>query len=362
MKYLFLFLFIFGLLSCGNDASDDGDSPQEEEVSFDLDILMDRSDVVWGFDFLDNDRIIFTERRGTIGILDMSTQTIINVTGVPEVHNVGEGGLLDIRVHPDISNNNLIYFCYTETNGNEGRNAMGMAELQNDELINFRKIFTANDGTTNRNHFGCRIEFDGSGHVYLSLGERGDRLPAQSLASHLGKILRFNLDGSIPTTNPFFNQAGAQPEIYTLGHRNVQGLAFRPGTNQLWASELGPSGGDEVNIITAGDNYGWPFISHGQDSGGHIEATSRPGFNDPQVFWSPSISPSGIAFYEGQLYVAYLNGEQIRRLTLSGTAVTSQEILFENLGWRFRALRVGLDGLLYFSTDDGRFGKLLPIN
>lgn len=305
--------------------------------------------MVWGFDFLDENRIIFTEREGSIGILDLRTKDVTNVSGVPDVHNVGEGGLLDIRVDP--VSRNVIYICYAETDGGDGRNALARAELQDNELVNFQRIFSASDANNNRNHFGCRMEFDGSGHLFLSLGERGDRLLAQNLSSDLGKILRFDMTQSEP-----------QLEIYSLGHRNVQGLSFRPGTNELWASELGPNGGDEVNIIRRGMNYGWPFISHGRDPGGFIEATTRAGFVDPQAFWFPSISPSGIAFYKGDLYLANLSGQHLRRLTLSGTTVTSQELLFENLGWRFRNLRVGPDGLLYFSTDEGRLVKLLPKN
>lgn len=357
MKFTLLFFILLNLSSCGGDSSDNAESPQEQQSSFNLEVLMERSDVVWGFDFLPDNKIIFSERAGVINIFDSISGNVARVTGGPAVFASGEGGLLDLRVHPNFINNQLIYFCYAEANPDGARNALGRARLINGELTNRERIFVANEGNGTQIHFGCRIEFDDQNHLYLSLGERGNAARAQVLSSHLGKILRLNDDGSIPADNPFINQALAQPEIYSFGHRNVQGLSFRPDTNELWASELGPTGGDEVNIIQGGLNYGWPLISHGSGED-LIETTSRDGFVDPRAFWVPSISPSGIAFFKGDLFIATLSGQHVRRLDLSEDTVIAQEILFAERGWRFRNVRVGPDGILYFSTDEGRFGRV----
>lgn len=337
-----IFLLLLFIYSCGGDNDSDNNSAQEEEAAFDLEVLTQRSDVVWGFDFLQDGRILFSERRGALGVFDPATTQVTSVTGAPAVFAQGEGGLLDLRVQ-----GNEVYLCYAHpTGGNFSTTSLGKGTLSGNTLTNFSRIFTGSEPATALNHFGCRIEFGSDGRVFLSMGERALRARAQDPSSNLGKILSMNNDGS-------------DVRVFSHGHRNVQGLTFRPGTEDLWASELGPQGGDELNLIVQGENYGWPVVSNGSDPGGLIETTSRTGFRDPILFWDPSISPSALAFWNGEAFLACLSGQQIRRISFNGSgSVDSQEILFENLGWRFRNLRVGPDGNLYFSTDEGRIGRV----
>jgi len=341
-------------LSCGDEYDDIASQilPQTEEVS--LDVLLDRSDVIWGFEFLPDQQIIFTEREGRILLFNPQTQITTPVTGVPDVAEGGEGGLLDLRLHPDFRSNNLLYFCYTEAASGGRTQSLGRAELQGTALINVQRIFTAGTPNSAPNHFGCRIEFNNNNQLYLTLGEQADANQAQNLSVFQGKILRMNADGG-------------NVEIYSSGHRNPQGLTTHPSTGLLYSSEHGPSGGDELNIITQGSNYGWPLVTQGEPEGSL--GRSSPGFVDPIAHWSPSIAPSGIIFYtgnqipewQGNLFMANLGGQHIRRLVVNGAQVLAEELLFENLGLRFRTLRTGPDGFLYVSTDDGKIARITPL-
>ena len=359
MKALRFALLCYLLGSCGGgdnySSNVRGSSPQQEQPAgaLQIDELVKRSDVVWGFDFLPDGRMVFTEKSGSINLLNLQTLEVTALTGTPPIVLRGEGGLMDLRYHLG-----QLYFCHADSAATGFTVSVTRATLSGQQLVNVQKIFTANETATTAIHWGCRIEFDQSQLMYLSLGERNERIRAQDLTFHQGKILRLNDDGSTPADNPFLGTPGAQPQIFSLGHRNVQGLAVRPGTLDLWASELGPTGGDEVNIIKAGQNYGWPIISHGVDAGGLIQAETRAGFVDPIAFWVPSISPSALTFYQGDLYLANLSGQHVRRLALRGNEVVRQDVLFSEKNWRFRNLRAGPDGKLYFSTDDGRIGTI----
>ncbi len=340
-------LILLSFLSCGDEYEDIASQilPETEEVS--LEILVDRSDVIWGFDFLPDQQIIFTERAGQIFIFNPQTKVTTPVTGVPEVAAGGEGGLLDLRLHPDFRNNKEVYFCYTEGAPGGRTQSLGRAELQGTSLINQERIFTAGNPNSAPNHFGCRIEFSGNNQLFLTIGDQADGNLAQDPNVFQGKIIRLNTDGP-------------NVEIFSSGHRNPQGLTTHPTTGVLYSSEHGPVGGDELNIITQGSNYGWPLVTQGR---------SAPGFVDPIIHWSPAIAPSGIIFYtgnqipqwQGNLFIATLRGEHIRRLVVSGDKVLEEELIFENFGIRFRTLRTGPDGFLYVSTDDGRIGKITPV-
>ncbi|AGH96183.1 PQQ-dependent sugar dehydrogenase [Pseudobdellovibrio exovorus] len=336
--------------------------PEKQKVRYE--VLTERKDVIWGFDFLKDGRIIFTERGGKIFIFDPKTKRSTQVKGAPQVHARGQGGLLDIRVHPA---NGKIFLTYSEPANGKSATALAVAFLVGDELKSFKKIYTAHEASTSDIHYGSRIEFDGKGHVFFTVGDRNDRKRVQDLAYSNGKVIRLKEDGSIPEDNPF-KKKGQRPEIFAYGIRSPQGLAFRPQTNELWLADMGPRGGDEINIIEAGKNYGWPDITHGREYYGPKigEGTEKVGVVPSVVYWVPSISPSAIAFYDadvfpawkGNVFVACLSGQQLRRLKLDGSRVVSQEVLLENVD-RFRNVRSGPDGYLYLSTDSGKLGRLL---
>lgn len=308
------------------------------------DVLLKREDVIWGFDFLPDGKIIFTERGGKILTFDPKTKKTVEVKNSPKVYAVGQGGMLDIRVHPK---NGYIYFTYSEPDGKLSATALGRAKLNQDKLEGFQKIFTAGK-SDNDYHYGSRIEFDNDGHLFISSGERGERKLVQKQDNYFGKIIRMKEDGS-------------SPEIWSYGHRSPQGLVMRPGTKDLWESEMGPRGGDEVNLIKKGANYGWPEVTYGREYVGlPIGVKNRKDVEEPIIYWVPSISPSAMTFWKGDIYLANLSGEHIRKLQMDGNKVVKQEELLKKLEWRFRNVRPGPDNELYFSTDEGRIGKLIP--
>jgi len=342
------------LISCGgsdNDSSAGFPLPESQEIT--PEFLVDRNDVIWGFDFLPDGRILFTERSGRLFLLSPESQEIIQVEGAPSVRAIGEGGLMDLKLHPNFATNSRVYICYTPTNGRAV--ALGRGTLEEEGLTNVEQIFQTQDANSASIHFGCRIEFQNSDRLFLSVGDQNNPSQAQSLNSHLGKILRLNAEGDAPADNPF-SGTDALPEIWSLGHRNPQGLAVRPGTDQLFSSEHGPTGGDELNIILPGENYGWPLVTAGEPAGELGESSEE--FVDPILTWTPAIAPSGMTFYQGDLFIATLRGRHIRRISLSGDVVSSQGELVEEGEPRFRNVSVGPDGFLYFSTDDGKIGRV----
>lgn len=341
-------LIIF--ISCSN--SDERSSitprvPQEEEIA--VEELTDQNDVIWGFDFLPDGNIIFTERAGKLRILNLASREVTDVTGLPAISTGGEGGLLDLKLHPEFASNNLVYFCYSAPSKVM---TLGRGTLSGSQLLNVQEIFKSRDSNNSSMHFGCRIEFENSSQLFLSLGEQSEPGKAQDPNSDLGKIHHMNDDGT-------------SSEIWSSGHRNPQGLAIQPGTGVLFSSEHGPTGGDELNIIEKGNNYGWPLVTRGTPAGELGE--SAPGFVDPIAFWTPAIAPSGMTFYtgdaipawQGSLFIATLRGEHLRRILMDGNRIIAQEELFEGGGTRFRNVRQGRDGFLYYSTDDGKIVKVL---
>lgn len=335
---------------------------------FQLELLTQQKDVVWGFDFLDTDQIIFTERGGSLRVLSLKSKLVTDLRGAPQVNASGQGGLLDIRVHP--SQKSKIFLTYSEPSEKGATTALGVATVEENSLKNFRKIFSAYEPSPKGVHYGSRIEFDGKGHLWISIGDRNERQRAQSLKYHNGKIIRLKEDGSIPDDNPFVRSKDARPEIWSFGHRNPQGLARNSESNELWSTELGPKGGDELNLIRAGANYGWPTVTFGREySGFNIgEGSAKEGMEQPIAYWVPSISPSALAFYtgrvfskwRGQLFIANLSGMHLRRLKLDGSRVLEQEELLKDQFMRMRNVRTGPDGLVYLSTDDGKITRLIP--
>jgi glucose/arabinose dehydrogenase len=329
----------------------------------------------WALAFLTDGRMLVTERPGRMRIVSSEGQLSPPLKGVPDVWASGQGGLLDVITDKSVAQTGTIYFCYSERTGNGGRTAVARAVLdaKGGRLDDVKVIFRQEGPLSSGEHYGCRIVQAADGNLFVTLGEHFIyRNEAQNLGNHLGKLIRIAPDGSAPKDNPFVGRAGAKPEIWSYGHRNEQGLALNPATGDLWEIEHGPRGGDEVNIIVPGKNYGWPVIGFGIDyNGAKIhESTAKAGMEQPIKYWVPSIAPSGMAFYTGALFPAWrgslftgaLAGQMLVRLSLNGNAVTGEERLLQNLHERIRDVRQGPDGALWLLTDNpaGRILRVTP--
>lgn len=343
---------------------------KSKDYRFKVETLTSQDDVIWGFDFISADEVILTERGGQLKLLNLKTKKIKNVSGAPAVWSKGQGGLLDVAVNP--LKKNQVYLSYSHPSGKDkASTAIGVGMLSGEKLNDFKKIFEAFDANDEKIHFGSRIIFDDKGYIYFSVGERNERHKAQDLGFHNGKIMRLKVDGSVPQDNPFIQNKNAKPEIWSLGHRNPQGLARDPTTGQIWEAEFGPRGGDELNLIRPGENYGWPKVTYGKEYWGpSIGVKEQTGFTAPITYWVPSISPSGLMFYNGQLFpkwnghlfLANLSGTHIRRLKIENEKVTEQEELLADFGIRFRQIKSGPEGSIYFSTDGGELARIIPVS
>ncbi|MEM8744046.1 MAG: PQQ-dependent sugar dehydrogenase [Pseudomonadota bacterium] len=326
----------------------------------------------WGMAFLPDGRMLVTERPGRLRIVSPDGKVSQPVSGLPKIAAVGQGGLLDVVLHPDFKNNNLVYFSFAEPGASGQGTAVARGRLDGNTLKDVKTIFSQKPKLSGGLHFGSRLVFAPDGTLYISMGDRGRMQRAQNNRNHQGTIARINDDGSIPKDNPFVNTADALPEIYTYGNRNVQGMALNPQTGIVWAQEHGPRGGDEVNILKSGANYGWPTITYGINYDGSTITNdkAKPGMEQPVLHWTPSIAPSGMAFYDGDkfpewkgdLFVGALKDRHLRRVKLDGDKEAGQEILLEDLGERIRDVRTGPDGYLYVLTDapDGQIIRLEP--
>ncbi len=327
----------------------------------------------WGMAFMPNGDILVTERPGQLRIVRCGTLDPQPVGGVPQVAASGQGGLLDVALHPDYAANGWLYLSYAARGRGGAGTEVARARLDGNALTDVEVIFRAEPKSGGGRHFGSRLAFDPDGHLYISSGDRGDRPRAQELDDHAGKIIRLHDDGTVPADNPFAGQADARPEIYSYGHRNPQGMVTHPETGAIWAHEHGPRGGDEVNIVKSGANYGWPLVTHGRAySGGRIgSGNSAPGIEDPLSVWVPSIAPSGMVFYtgdafpnwDGDLFVGALAGRLLVRLDVEGETIVGEERLLEAFDERIRDVRLGPDGFLYLLTDDpnGALLRLEPL-
>jgi glucose/arabinose dehydrogenase len=329
----------------------------------------------WSLAFLPDGRMLVTERPGRMRVVGRDGGLSPAIAGVPPVRAGGQGGLLDVRLDRDHAGNGIIYFCYSLNSG--GTAAVARARLVDGEtprLDEVKVIFTQ-QGPGGGNNYGCRIVQAADGNLFVTLGDHfGPRDQAQNLANHIGKIIRIRPDGSVPPDNPFVGRRDAKPEIWAYGTRNAQGLAIDPATGRLWEQEHGPRGGDEVNIIEKGKNYGWPVIGYGIDyDGSRIHAsTHRDGMEQPLWYWVPSIAPSGLAIYMGDLFPAWkgnlfigaLKARILVRLERDGDKITRQERLLQSLGERIRDVRMGPDGALWLLTDNsaGRILRVAPVN
>lgn len=333
----------------------------------------------WGLTFLPDGRMLVTERPGRLRIVSRSGTVSEPVRGLPPVYATGQGGLLDVALAPDFPDSRIIFLSYAEPREGASGTSVARARLVEDggeaRLDDLQVIFRQSPAAGGSNHYGSRLVFARDGTLFVTLGDRYSlREQAQDLSVHIGKIVRINTDGSVPDGNPFRNRNGARPEIWSYGHRNVQGATLDPSTGRLWTIEHGARGGDELNHPEAGKNYGWPVITYGRDySGARIgEGTERAGMEQPVKYWDPSFAPSGLAFYtgdlmakwKGDLFTGGLSGTRLVRLRLDPARerVIEEEVLLGDLGERIRDVRQGPDGALWLLTDDPGEGRLLRLS
>lgn len=349
---------------------------RSDKQSFRVETIVSGLENPWGVAKLPDGRFLITERPGRLVLLDAPGATPRQIEGVPAVFARGQGGLLDVAVHPDYDKNGWVYLAFAKPIGSGAHTAIIRGRLDGDKLVDVESVYEppADQFTERALHFGCRLAFDGRGHLFFSIGDRGGptnpKNPAQDLSQAAGKIHRVRDDGSIPPDNPFVGGNDALPTIWAYGSRNAQGMTYDTATGRLWATEHGPRGGDELNIIRKGANYGWPLATFGINYNGTTisDKTSLPGMENPVVQWTPVIAASGLAIYhgdkfphwKGDLFAGGLAGQRIVRMELNGTSVANQEILLQGTG-RVRDVRVFDDGFLYVLYDaPGKVVRLVP--
>ena len=325
----------------------------------------------WASAFLPDGTVLITERPGTLRVLRNGMLEAQPVAGTPDVYARGQGGLLDVILHPEFAETRWVYLCFAAPARRGAHTAVLRGRLGAGALEDTEVILRAENPGSGGRHFGCRLAFDHAGTLYVAIGERGDTDLAQDPTTHHGTVLRLNDDGTVPDDNPFLGDTAVLPHIFTLGHRNPQGLAVHPETGSIWVSEHGPRGGDEVNLLRAGANYGWPVITHGRAYSGFPigEGAEKEGLEQPVYQWTPSMAPSGTAFYDGELFPAWqgnlfvgaLKFRYLSRLILEGDRIVAEERLFEDAFGRIRDVRQGPDGALYLLTDDPRNGRFIRI-
>jgi len=374
-------LFLLSLIGCVAPAADGppptaalreapaGSEQLGEQKPVVVKTLVDSLKEPWGMDFLPDGSLLVTELGGQLKRIAPDTFAVSTIGNVPATRQVGQGGLMDVLVHPDFDSNQLVYLSYTVSQDGTHSTRVSRAKLDGDRLAAVEDLFTATPFFSERRHFGSRLLLD-QGYLYITVGDRGNRDFAQSLTTHNGKVIRLTEAGDIPQDNPFIGREGALPEIWTYGHRNPQGMALHPVTGEVWVAEHGPRGGDEINTLVAGANYGWPIITYGQEySGGAIGVgTHAEGMDQPLVYWVPSIGTGNIDFYTGDLYpgwapsllVSGLKLTRISRLELDGDGLGQETRLLANLGMRIRDLQVGPDGRVYALAGGSRLIRLQP--
>ncbi|MCZ6668846.1 MAG: PQQ-dependent sugar dehydrogenase [Gammaproteobacteria bacterium] len=344
----------------------------QSNPNFKLELLAQGLGVPWAMAFLNDRELIFTERQGNIRILDLKSLEIITLRGAVEVDSKGQGGMLDVATGPDYTTRGWLYFTYSKSTFSGAVTTLARARRRGNQLSDWQELLVTDSATSGYRHFGSRIAFDQQGHVFFGVGDRGERDSAQDLSSHAGTIMRLRLDGSIPDNNPFLSRVNALPEIWSYGHRNPQGLLYDHSSGNLWSIEHGPRGGDEINLVVKGANYGWPVISYGKEYWGPVsigEGTEKPGMEQPVKVYIPSIAPGSLLLYsatafpqwQGNLFSGALKLRHLNRVSISvDNKAIAEERLLGDLNERIRALAQSPEGWIYFSTDSGKIMRLRP--
>lgn len=370
MGRIFLAALVGGLMACAPVSAQDQIASQQGPVA--VETVVDGLVHPWGLTFLPDGRMLVTERPGRLRLVSPDGTLSPPLSGVPEVFAQGQGGLLDVALDPDFSENRLVYLSYAEPGPGGASTAVARGRLTEGGLEGTEVIFRQTPKVSGANHFGSRLAFAPDGTLFVTLGERFKFEPAQELSNTLGTVVRINPDGSIPQDNPFVGRPGAEPEIWSYGHRNIEAAAVHPGTGRLWIGEMGPRGGDELNLPEPGRNYGWPLVSWGEHYDGEDipDPPARPDLADAIYRWTPVISPSGMIFYTGEAFPAWrgnvligsLTQRELVRLTVEGRQVTGEERL--GMGARIREVEQGPDGAIYLLTDqdDGKILRLTPVS
>ena len=368
MHKLNLCLLLCFILACPVSAQESFSSQRHD---FTLETLATGLEHPWSIEFLPDGRILLAERAGILSILDPETSALQRIKGLPSIRARGQGGLLDIALDPDYANNSTIYISYSGPDQSSFGTEVARARLLDDRLADLRIIFRLVPKTRGGRHFGSRLLFGDDGTLFITTGDRGDRPRSQDLADHAGSLIRINPDGSVPGDNPFTGRAGVKPEIYTYGNRNIQGIAMHPRSREIWTVEHGPQGGDELNLMRPGVNYGWPVITYGKNYGIGTsigEGTEKAGMRQPVHYWVPSIAISSLLFYSGDVFAGWRDNAfvssllygQLARLEIKDNKVVKEERLLNGAVGRVREVEQGPDGLLYIITDE-RNGKLIRL-
>jgi glucose/arabinose dehydrogenase len=366
-----ILLFLLAALISSAQAANITIIPQKNSA-FILEQLTQGLGVPWGMAFLNRDELIFTERSGDIKLLNLNSLKITTVVGAPIVATNGQGGMLDVAIGPNYTQSGWIYFTYSKPTPDGAATTLARAKRTNNQLTDWQDLLVSLSATGKGQHFGSRIAFDQNNHIYFGIGDRGEREQAQNLGNHMGSIVRLNLDGSVPDDNPFSTNKKARDEIWSYGHRNPQGLQFDKGKKVLWSIEHGPRGGDEINLIQKGKNYGWPVVSHGKEYWGPFdigEGQTKQGIEPSVKVYIPSIAPGSLLLYSGDafpqwrgnLFAGALKLQHLNRISISSdNQATNEERLLGDLNQRIRALAQSSQGWIYLSTDNGNIFRLKP--
>ena len=341
------------------------------ELLYKVEKVLSHDGIIWSIEFIDENKIIFTDKSGKIFTYDGEDKK--EIIGAPEIYLNRQGGLMDIELHPNFNSNKIIYLTYAKKLDESGGNtALARGVFDGDKIVNLKDIFVSKQSSEKGTHWGSRIEFNNEGHLFFAIGDRGSRdINPQDLYRDAGKVFRINDDGSIPSDNPYVNKIGINPAIYSYGHRNPQGIFLHPKTNEIWTNEHGPRGGDEINIIDSENNYGWPIISYGinYDSSIFTSITKKEGMEEPLYYWVPSIAPSCFEYldsdkyeeWNGSLLVGSLNYGYVERLTMNIFGqINYREKLAPSIG-RVRDIKVSPSGYIHISVEKDGIYKITPI-
>ena len=365
-----LSLIFITCFACAQQIESEIKAEDPKVINYTTEVVIPDLNIPWGLAFLPDGSMLVTEKTGELIHFKNGVKT--SITGLPEIYVRGQGGLMDLELHPDYENNGWIYISYAspEGEGEGGNTAIMRAKLNGNELVDSQVLYKAEPNTKKGQHYGSRIEFDNDGYLYFSIGERGERdINPQDITLDCGKIYRLKDDGTIPEDNPFINTPEAKKAIYSYGHRNPQGMVKHPITGAIWVHEHGPQGGDEINIVQEGKNFGWPVISYGINYSGtsFTDITEKEGMEQPFFYWVPSIAPSGMTFvtsdiypdWKGDLLVGSLKFSYLERLVIEDEKVVKREKLLDGMG-RVRNVRQGPDGYIYAGIEGKGIVKIIP--